>query len=325
VKDFVFDPRSPQSLQAMKILPLTHFSEFCKIATRIQDRLIEQPLLRFEELSQLDQELVRWYEELPTILSDLNEQCPTFLVTVRLVMKWRYNNLRLVLHRPTLLSCALQRMSFAALSAEDKVSIGKCRILAGKAIEDISRECPGNLIAGWNAVWFVYQACMVPLVSLFSDASNPDEVDKWTSQIESALIFFERVKRFSVAAKRSQDAIAKLYEAFKAAQAAVSEQNHGHQHTQQQQIYDHFKLEGIDNHINAAMHGYGTVTGMPMVTTGWQDPPSAVSNATGFWDDMMWDTNFPDIPDNSYVLEEFNFNSAPTGSAMNAHWNFGHH
>ena len=202
-------------MEQLKTLPLIHASEFCKIATRIQDRLVESPLLTPSETSAYDAELIRWSDELPSILGNLNESCPPFLQRVRLVMKWRLQNMRIVLHRPVLLSAALRRCLFANLTAEEKVAIGKCRIISAKTIEDISNECLPDLITGWNAVWLVFQACMVPLVSLFSDSSMPDEIEKWQISIETALAFFERSKPWSIAAKRSMDVISRLYNAYK--------------------------------------------------------------------------------------------------------------
>lgn len=214
---------APQSSQnqmneAMKILPLIHFSEFCKIATKIQDRLIEQPLMKAEELNQLDAETVQWYEDLPSILLNLDEECPEFMRVPRAVMKWRYQNLRIVLHRPILLSTALRRVPFSLLSAEEKVAVGKCRIIAAKTIEDISAECTNDLLSGWNGVWFCYQACMIPLVSMFSDQSNGEELGKWRSLLEMATEFFERMRHYSIAARSSGDLVTRLLDAFSTAQ-----------------------------------------------------------------------------------------------------------
>jgi hypothetical protein len=131
-------------------------------------------------------------------------------------MKWRFQNIRIILHRPYLLTTALRGCAWSNMSAEEKVAVGKCRILAMKTIEDMSQECMPDLLSGWNAVWFCFQACMVPLVSLFSDASMPEEVHKWQASVETALHFFEAARDYSIAAKRSADAVSKLYQAYKA-------------------------------------------------------------------------------------------------------------
>ena len=290
----------------MKILPLIHNSEFCKIGTRIQDRLVEQPLLKYEEMAQLDADIVRWHDELPSILSNTEEPSPPFLKRVRFVMKWRYQNIRIVLHRPVLLSTALRRTPFAGLSAEEKVTVGKCRIIAAKTIEDMSKECPADLISGWNAVWFTYQASMVPLVSLFSDGSNPDEVEKWRNSVEIALKFFDRIKPYSIAAKRSLDVVARLYEAYQnvaanAAEAAAADP------TGQPQYGNFVGIEGLDPN---AVQDVGNLAMGPGVDMGVWPDPSTMGHLSDFWDDMMWDTNIPDMLETPFNLGDYDFQSA---------------
>ncbi|KAF3041071.1 hypothetical protein E8E12_002552 [Didymella heteroderae] len=72
-------PNSPQFMDQLKLLPLTHASTFCAIATKIQDRLVESPLLPHAEISAYDAQIMNWHEELPSILSSYDEQCPEFL------------------------------------------------------------------------------------------------------------------------------------------------------------------------------------------------------------------------------------------------------
>lgn len=134
-------------------MPLIHSVAFCKMATTIQDRLSSSPTIPFDEVVQLDADLVRWWDDLPSYLTtDLEETIPSFLRVPRLIMKWRYQNLRIILHRPYLLSAALRKTQFQNLTAEEKVSIGKCRLIAAKTIEDISSECKEDVICGWNGV-----------------------------------------------------------------------------------------------------------------------------------------------------------------------------
>ncbi|KKY18315.1 putative fungal specific transcription factor domain containing protein [Diplodia seriata] len=242
---------SPENVQDLRVLPLIYNIEFCKIASRIQDTLATSPLLKYEDLVQIDTDLVNWQNNLPSILAT-NEPCPECLRVPRSVMKWRYENLRVVLHRPFLLSTALKRVPFTNLSAEEKVAVGKCRVIAAQNIEDISKECTPDLISGWNAVWFCFQACMVPLISLFSDISNPDEVAKWRSQIEMALAFFDRMERYSVAAKKSGEAIARLAEASKVNQEHLEEQMR-----QRQQLWEQQRAQAAANNEGQNFHQFG--------------------------------------------------------------------
>ncbi|KAF2011010.1 hypothetical protein BU24DRAFT_50955 [Aaosphaeria arxii CBS 175.79] len=317
-------PSTPQYIEQLKVLPLVHNAEFCKIATKIQDRLVESPLLTPSETSAYDDEILRWYDELPSILSDMGESCPDFLRRVRHVMKWRFQNIRLVLHRPVLLNTALRRCAFVNLSAEEKVAVGKCRLVAAKTIEDISSECLPDLISGWNAVWFVFQACMVPLVSLFSDHSMPEEAEKWRASIETALAFFERIQPWSIAAKRSMDAVSRLYQTSKAQFQQQQQQQQQQQlhmqppeHTQQHNNGHHAQFNGhnipqMGSHFE--YNGIPDVTGLsmnPNAVGTWNGDPAAMQQLNGFWDDMMWDTNLPDMLDTPFGLSnEYEFQGA---------------
>ena len=147
-------------------MPLFHNVAFCKIAAQIQDALSATPLLPFPELNRLDEELLQWHTNLPHflkrdmshVLDDHPSRRPRkreLLNTPSMIMLWRYQNLRLLLHRPVLLATALRNGSEATLSAEEKVGVGRCQAVAARTIADISDLCPEDLLAGWNGVWFM--------------------------------------------------------------------------------------------------------------------------------------------------------------------------
>lgn len=203
------------------------------------------------------------------------------------------------------------------MSAEEKVAIGKCRILAMKTIEDMSQECMPDLLSGWNSVWFCFQACMVCLVSLFSDTSMPEEVQKWQASIETALQFFDFIRDYSIAAKRSKDAVSKLYQAYKAyavpatqitAQMSMSQ----HQYQTQTPYSMAPNPMQLGAHANlGARNPYQFNTGTPS----WSSDPNFLNN---FWDDMMWDTNLPDLLEHPFGLSnEFEYGGAAQDSGNN--------
>ena len=82
------------------------------------------------------------------------------------------------------------------------MTVSKCQKLAGYTIEDIDRSCPDDFIASWTAVWLMYQAVMVPLVSLFlhtalqrttgARAADEHEVMAWRQQIQTAISWYGR-------------------------------------------------------------------------------------------------------------------------------------
>ncbi|KAF2163058.1 hypothetical protein M409DRAFT_68696 [Zasmidium cellare ATCC 36951] len=173
--------------------------------------------------------------------------CPEILQTPRLVMHWWYLTMRLLLYRPYLLTASLRGHPRIVSSVEESAAVDKCCSIAGEMIENINFSCPGELIAGWNAVWLMYQAVMVPLLSLHSrrrDRSSltethtgpvaasllddhklsdrgvlasQDEQDKlvWSHQVEMAIRFFDRMSAFSIAAGKSKSVVESLYESSK--------------------------------------------------------------------------------------------------------------
>jgi hypothetical protein len=319
-------PNSPQFIDQLKLLPLTHASTFCAIATKIQDRLVESPLLPHAETAAYDAQILKWFEELPSILSNHEEPCPDFLHRVRFIMKWRFHNIRIVLHRPVLLTTALRRCTWANLTAEEKIAVEKCRTVASTTIAEISRNCMPDLISGWNAVWFCFQACMVPLVSLFSDASQPDEVEKWKASIETALAFFDRARDWSIAAKRSADAVARLYAAYKTHTMTTSQLPSipPTPQMQQQQAYAMPNNTQYLNMLNPNLEpSQNPFEYNPAMQQNW---PNANMNDPNylnyFWDDMMWDTNLPDMQDAPYGMSnDYDFTGAAQDSGMGgAYW-----
>jgi hypothetical protein len=187
--------------------------KFCKIATQIQDVLAQTPLMRSEDRAKLDHQLVEWHDNLPWILRS-TEPCPESVYTARCVMKWRYQNLRIVLYRPVLLNLA-NRGSEGTPSRDEMDAIAKVRAIAKQTIEDIAREWTPNQMLGWNGVWFLYQASMIPLVTMFWESWNAQQVRECQAQIEIVLEAFEGLADWSLAARRSREVVSKMYEASK--------------------------------------------------------------------------------------------------------------
>jgi hypothetical protein len=115
------------------------------------------------------------------------------------------------------------------LSAEEKLAISKCRFAAAQTIEDIASQGKSNLISGWNGVWLCYQAAFVPLVSLFTDLSNPEETDKWRNQVEKAIDYFTKMEKYSVAAKSSAEVVSRLLESSRVAAEEVDARQKQHE------------------------------------------------------------------------------------------------
>ncbi|CZT19019.1 uncharacterized protein RCC_04864 [Ramularia collo-cygni] len=253
-----------------------------------------------------------------------NTSCPEVLKTPRAIMHWRYQNLKMLMHRPILLAAVLRRTSFAKMKPEEKVAVSRCRIVAGQAIADIIDTCQDHLISGWNAVWLMYQAVMVPIVSLFSvltlppsaatndsphgtlesgfEHTNPtgtdNDVEHWKLEVEKAIVFFKRMERWSVAARKSGDVVQRLYDATK----YVSQYNQ-----QQQAPSGGHAISTDSNRVMLAgpydpndTGNFSQDYGMNL-STGWGISPNGEAAVNEFWNDMMWDS-FPS--DANFVVDQ---------------------
>ncbi|KAH8703624.1 fungal-specific transcription factor domain-containing protein, partial [Talaromyces proteolyticus] len=183
---------------------------FSRQASKIQERLISSPCLEFNETLALDAHLVYWFESIPFLNNP--ELLPECLQQPRLSTKWKYQNLRIILHRPTLMEATLRHIPFQELQGEQKVCVRKCQSLAGKAIENIASEWTQNQYSGWPAVWFLFQACTIPLLSLYGFNDDLENTEGWKKQVERAIKLFEEMKPWSIAAHQTHVFVSLLYE-----------------------------------------------------------------------------------------------------------------
>lgn len=205
----------------LEILPLVENIRFAKIATQVQESLAAAPLVKHQEMAQADAQLLEWWDNLPSVLKD-HEPCSESINTVRTVMRWRYYNQRTLLYRPTLLSYAMRRVPYIALRLEERIAIEKCREVAELSIQNIAATAQLNQLCGWNAVWWTFQASMVPLIGLFLNDGTVDDprasIESCQTQVETAMMTLARMQSFGHTAKRSLDALSCMYEASKRGQ-----------------------------------------------------------------------------------------------------------
>ncbi|OTA08421.1 hypothetical protein A9Z42_0001020 [Trichoderma parareesei] len=197
------------SAQFGGIMPLLENIKFCKIATKVQDMLAVTPLLESKDRHHLDSLLVDWHNNLPWLLRS-TEPCVESLHLSRSVMIWRYWNLRMLLYRPVLLTLASKGQ--LPMSEQDVAAVKNCQEAARETVDSVSKGWLRQQMSGWNAVWFLYQAAMIPLVSILWQPDNPAVVE-WRAQVESTLELFEAMKDWSLTARRSRDVVSRLLEA----------------------------------------------------------------------------------------------------------------
>ncbi len=120
-----------------------------------------------------------------------------------------------MLYRPVLLTLANRGTNGSQPSNEDLAAVNTCRAIAKQNIEDIAKEWTPNQMLGWHGVWFMYQASMIPLVSMFWESWNTQLVRECQKQIEIVVKAMDGLSDWSLAARRSREVLAKMYEASK--------------------------------------------------------------------------------------------------------------
>lgn len=216
-------------------------------------------------------------------------------------MKWRYHVQRILLYRPTLLSYAMRRVPYIALRSEERTAIERCREIAENAISDISAGARTPQMSGWNAVWFLFQSTMVPLLGLFINDSTVTDpratMESCQAQVQDALLIFARLQVASPTARKTLDAVSRIFEASKRGADILDTNsiNSGNPST----VRDVGISPMTANVLPSQEFGRGF---MVASETGFTDPfpPSTMDDPSGqyLWDFLSWsDTNFVPMPD----------------------------
>ncbi|KAF5703518.1 lactose regulatory [Fusarium mundagurra] len=194
--------------QDMGMTTLVENIRFCRIATEIQDSLAVTSVLNAADRNRFDEALINWHSHLPSILSDdRGGDEPVRLAGC--IMRWRYWNLRMLLYRPTLLDATTGHLAEPEV---DSGAIKKCQELSKTAIEDIAKTWLSHQMSGWNAVWFLYQAAMIPLLSMLWKPQSA-AVPEWRNQVQIALRLFEEMQDWSLTARCSKGVMSRIFEA----------------------------------------------------------------------------------------------------------------
>ncbi|KIX03023.1 uncharacterized protein Z518_06573 [Rhinocladiella mackenziei CBS 650.93] len=202
-------------------LSLQASSEFCLIANRIQSRLAQLHRITSAEMFAFDQELQTWHSSLPSPLV-APHACSSRLVMARDFMHNRYLNLRLILYRPLLLYSSSGR-NWANINHhvnQQEASVHHtCNEIAQQAVDSISDNWTPNRVHVWNASWYLFQATMVPLLSIAvgnsrRDDTQRDDVSQSKELLVKVLDLFPQMRPWMRSADRSQDIVRAIYEAL---------------------------------------------------------------------------------------------------------------
>lgn len=159
-----------------------------------------------------------WHVSLPAVFIGVNE-CPPQLRVARGILRWRFLTLRLTLYRPYAL---IQGLQLSSQQETDQTEIlplvTTCRSISKEVIETIKLDWFPNQICAWNSVWYLFQACLVILLSVISEPDS-DARPEWDRTIRETVDMLHEMTAWSPGAARSREVICFLYEAQAQAQA----------------------------------------------------------------------------------------------------------
>lgn len=107
-------------------------------------------------------------------------------------LEWRYRNLRIIMYRPFVIRQALQQRSGFPGSVHDEatfLAVDRCLAEAKASIYSIRRywsEGPKHILGSWYGLYFLFQAAMIPCVSLRNNPMSSLASD-WREQINTVL------------------------------------------------------------------------------------------------------------------------------------------
>ncbi|GFF56569.1 fungal transcriptional regulatory protein, N-terminal [Aspergillus udagawae] len=213
------------------LCPNDHFAaslkasiQFCHIGNRLQHRFAQSIRIYPSEARSLDRELQEWYKSLPSLLKE-TINAPPRITVAREFLRNRYHNIRLMLSRCFLLYKAYRdpKRHNTSQTAEEEQMVDLSRVIAAEAIDAIALHWVPNRTQVWNAAWYLFQACMIPLLSIAMAASSSfttetetvpsDDVLSWYGSLNKALEIFAEMKPWMRASDRARDIVVALFQA----------------------------------------------------------------------------------------------------------------
>ncbi|KAI0188991.1 fungal-specific transcription factor domain-containing protein [Xylaria flabelliformis] len=165
-------------------------ASFHTATTPIYCRVISKPPPSANELLSMESRLIEpWLRSLPGHFTE-SVTVPSKYRHAHSVMKWRLRNFRIIMYRPFVIRKALNaRDRRYDESPDDLRAYDICLNQAKETITSISgyiAETKCNRLEAWYALYFLFQAALIPCICLRNDSASPNAGD-WKEQIKATL------------------------------------------------------------------------------------------------------------------------------------------
>ncbi|KAI1749117.1 fungal-specific transcription factor domain-containing protein [Xylaria castorea] len=185
-------------------------ASFHTATTPIYCRVISKPPPSANELLSMESRLIEpWLRSLPGHFTE-SATTPTKFRHAHLVMKWRLRNFRIIMYRPFVIRKALNaRDRRYDESPDDLRAYDICLNQAKETIASISdyiSETKCNRLEAWYALYFLFQAALIPCICLRNDSASP-AAENWKEQIATTLESIKTLAPLNASSARCCQAI----------------------------------------------------------------------------------------------------------------------
>lgn len=188
-------------------------ARFHLMTNEIYAKVISLPFPSAQELLQLDDERVSTWRsiwELEASQVDLR-----FLLS-RNIMEWRYRNLRIIMFRPFVIRKVLQarvdQSGDYGLDPALESAVARCRDEARRSIFSIDAYWTSgrrNCMASWYALYFLFQASMIPSVCLRNEPASV-LANEWREQLSTSLRIMQSMFSINPASRECYEVVQRL-------------------------------------------------------------------------------------------------------------------
>ncbi|KAJ4289057.1 hypothetical protein N0V90_011399 [Kalmusia sp. IMI 367209] len=192
-------------------------SRFHMLTNDIYTRVISMPFPSATELVRLDDTLIgKWDSSVPSWYRQ-NSSIPPKFATGHAIMWWRLYNFRIIMYRPYVMRRVLQarapdNSNSNVVPPAVQEAYSRCLRDAEASITSISdfwvSTSPTRLSA-WYALYFLFQASLIPCVCLRNEPNTPSSAS-WRTQVNQTLHTMRLISTLNPSAQECYNVIQRL-------------------------------------------------------------------------------------------------------------------
>jgi transcriptional regulatory protein GAL4 len=261
-------------------------ARFHLMSSDIYAKVISLPFPSPQELLQLDDERISTWHSIWAV--EASEVEPRYVLS-RSVMDWRYRNLRIIMFRPFVIRKVLQARARPdqQLDPSTDAAIGRCLAEAKASIISIDNYWNTgrrNCMASWYALYFLFQATMIPSVCLRNEPTSSMAND-WREQLNTALGIMRSMFGINPASRECHEVVLRLCSDYLTSASGIPTS------------FPVFGLEPVEESPNTQINAlYGMM---------W---PGANTTDVDMLSDS-WNNFIADLPDDSSNLFDHNYDN----------------